>query len=163
MGFLDSISSGINRGAAAAERAAKTLKLRSQLGDLMRQRQGLAAQLGASLYEDTREDSSLRSGREALYDGIASIDERRASVQSEIDGIEAEAAAEAEASRTYVCSKCGSVVSAADMFCSGCGRPVADIKAEASQAAKVDVVEAVVVEADASPSGTDDQGAGPKA
>lgn len=161
MGFLDSISSGINRGAVAAERAAKTLKLRNQMSDLMRQRQGLAAQLGASLYEGTKGDPSLRSGREALYDSIALIDEQRISVQTEIDRVEAEAAAEAATSRTYVCDQCSSVVSASDMFCSGCGKPVAEIKADASRVT-ADAPAVTSVEVASSLPGQDEGAAGSK-
>lgn len=51
MGFLDNVASAVSRGAAAAGRGADKIKLNARIGELNRQRQGLAAQLGASLYE----------------------------------------------------------------------------------------------------------------
>lgn len=51
MGFLDNVTSTVNRGTAAAGRSADKIKLNARIGELNRQRQGLAAQLGASLYE----------------------------------------------------------------------------------------------------------------
>ena len=77
MGFLDNVQSSINRGMAGANRSANAMKLKSQLSDAMKRRQALAAQLGASLYDVTKGDPSFRSGREALYDGIAAIDVSR--------------------------------------------------------------------------------------
>lgn len=51
MGFLDNVASAVSRGAAAAGRGADKIKLNARIGELNKQRQGLAAQLGASLYE----------------------------------------------------------------------------------------------------------------
>ena len=51
MGFLDNMTSAVNRGTAAAGRSADRIKLNARIGELNKQRQGLAAQLGASLYE----------------------------------------------------------------------------------------------------------------
>ncbi|WP_452040127.1 hypothetical protein [Adlercreutzia rubneri] len=51
MGFLDNVTSAVSRGAAAAGRSADRIKLNARIGELNKQRQGLAAQLGASLYE----------------------------------------------------------------------------------------------------------------
>lgn len=137
MGFLDSISNTINRGTSAAERGARTMKLNGQSNDLLKQRRDLAAQLGASLYEVTKDDAALRSGRESLYDGIASIDTQRADIQAQIASIEAEAAAEAAAAQTYRCPQCGTTVGANDLFCSGCGKPIAEIRQAAGTPAPV--------------------------
>lgn len=51
MGFLDNVTSAVNRGTAAAGRSADKIKLNARIGELNRRQQGLAAQLGASLYE----------------------------------------------------------------------------------------------------------------
>ena len=67
-------------------------------------RQGLAAQLGASLYEATRGDAALVSGREALYDGIARIDAEREQCQRQIAAIDEQAAAAATAAAGFTCA-----------------------------------------------------------
>ena len=46
MGFLDNVTSAVNRRTAADK-----IKLNARIGELNRPQQGLAAQLGASLYE----------------------------------------------------------------------------------------------------------------
>ena len=51
MGFLDNVTSAVNRRTAAAGRGADKIKLNTRIGELNRPQQGLAAQLGASLYE----------------------------------------------------------------------------------------------------------------
>ena len=122
MGFFDNIQSSFNRGTA-------TMRLKSQLEDANKRRQNLAAQLGASLYDATREMPELRTGREALYDGIAQLDAQRVSLQAEISRVEAESQAAANASATVDCPFCSSKVGVNDMFCMGCGKPMAEIRA----------------------------------
>ena len=129
MGFLDSMQSSLNRGMAAANRASSTMQLKSQMNEALKRRQGLAAQLGASLYEATRNDPALRAGREALYDGIAACDAERAQCQAQIDQIEQQQAAALAAASYYVCPFCGVRVGATDLFCSGCGKSMAEIQA----------------------------------
>lgn len=129
MGFLDSLQSSMNRGMAATGRVTSTMKLKAQMSEALRRRQALAAQLGASLYEVTKDDAPLRAGREALYDGIAACDAERAQCQAEIERLEAESAAATAANSYYVCPFCGSHVMTTDLFCSGCGKSMADIKA----------------------------------
>lgn len=51
MGLLDNVTSAVNRRTAAAGRGADKIKLNARIGELNKQRQGLAAQLGTSLYE----------------------------------------------------------------------------------------------------------------
>ena len=51
MGVLDNVTSAVNRRTAAAGRGADKIKLNARIGELTRPQQGLAAQLGASLYE----------------------------------------------------------------------------------------------------------------
>lgn len=127
MGFLDSLQSSVNRGVAATGRATSTMKLKAQMSEALKRRQALAAQLGASLYDVTKNDAGLRAGREALYDGIAACDAERAQCQAEIERIEAESAAATAANSYYVCPFCGSHVVTTDLFCSGCGKPMAEI------------------------------------
>lgn len=129
MSFFDDLQNSINRGVAGANRTGNTIKLKAQLSEAMKRRQTLAAQLGASLYEATKDDPELRAGREAIYDGIAAIDAERAGYQAEIDRIEAEAQAAQTAAVHYTCPFCGSTVAASDLFCSGCGKPMAEIEA----------------------------------
>jgi len=138
MGFLDSLGDTLNRGVAATGRSASTMKLRGQLNDLLKQRQALAAQLGASLYDATKDDEGLRKGREPLYDGIAAIDDQRAAVQDEIARLEAESQASAIAARSYICPNCGNRVSEGDLFCSGCGTPIDQIRASYPETAYPD-------------------------
>ena len=132
MGFLDSLQSSVNRGMAATGRATSTMKLKAQMSEALKRRQALAAQLGASLYDVTKDDANLRAGREALYDGIAACDAERAQCQAEIERLEAESAAATAANSYYVCPFCGSHVVATDLFCSGCGKPMAEITAALS-------------------------------
>ena len=132
MGFFDSVQSSINRGVAGANRASSSMKLKAQLNDAIKRRQALAAQLGASLYDVTKDDPIFRAGREAIYDGIASIDEERAACQAQIERIEAEAQAAQVAATRYACPFCGSSVAASDLFCSGCGKSMAEIEAALS-------------------------------
>ena len=56
MGLLDDVQSTINRGVAATGRTARVAKLRTQMSEAMKRRQALAAQLGASLYEETKDN-----------------------------------------------------------------------------------------------------------
>lgn len=129
MGFLDDVQASVNRGVAGANRGVESMKLKNQMSDAMKRRQQLAAQLGASLYEVTREDAVLRSGREALYDGIAAIDQERDAIQAQLDELERQAAAAAQAAASIECPFCHTRISATDMFCCGCGKPMAEIQA----------------------------------
>ena len=134
MGFMDNVTSVVNRGTASVQRTGRSAQLKMQLNDLMKRRRELAAQLGASLYEDTKEMEQLRQGREALFDGIADIDAQRAQVQSELDQLENKAVAQQVAATTYRCPRCGTGVPATDFFCSGCGLPIAEVAQQANQA-----------------------------
>ena len=95
MGFLDSVQNSFNRAAASTGRATTTLQLRGRIEDALKRRQQLVAQLGASLYEVTRDSSELRAGREPLYDGIARRDAERTQCEAWIAQLEAEDAAAA--------------------------------------------------------------------
>ena len=136
MGFFDDITATFNRGADAAGRTARTLKLKGQISDANKRRASFAAQLGAIMYERFKDDAAAREGCEELFAGIAACDEERAGYQAEIDAIEAEAAAASEAAKTLECPKCHTRVSGGDLFCSGCGMPVEEIKAAAAARAE---------------------------
>lgn len=147
MSFFDDLQNSINRGVAGANRTGNTIKLKAQLSEAMKRRQTLAAQLGASLYDATKDDPTFRAGREAIYDGIAAIDAERAGYQAEIDRIEAEAQAAQAAAVRYTCPFCGSSVAASDLFCSGCGKPMAEIEAAITKQRTSGIATAVVPDA----------------
>ena len=130
MGFLDDMQAALDRTTAGANRSVQTSSLNRQMSDALKRRQQLAAQLGASLYEATKDDAKFREGREGLYDGIAAIDAERAQIQAQLDELERQSQAAAYAAVTLSCPFCGSRVSQADAFCMGCGKPMADIQAE---------------------------------
>lgn len=130
MGFLDSIQSAMNRGQAAAGRGMETMKLNNRIKEIAKQRQALATQLGASLYEETRNNEMFRAGRESLYDGIAALDAEREQCLADIAAIEEAAKAEEQAAMVLTCPNCGATVGNNDLFCSGCGKKVEEIKAE---------------------------------
>ena len=129
MGFLDNVTSVVNRGTASVQRTGRTAQLKMQLNDLMKQRRDLAAQLGASLYDTVKDMPEMRQGREPLFDGIAGIDDKRVAIEAEIAQIEADAAAQQASAMTYKCPRCGFDIPATDLFCSGCGMPIAEVKA----------------------------------
>lgn len=137
MGFLDNVTSVVNRGTAAAGRGADKIKLNARISELNKQRQNLAAQLGASLYEATRNDSALRAGREALYDGIAQVDAEREACKAQIAALDAQANAAANAAAGFNCAICGAHMSGADLFCSGCGTHVDKARSAAGASAPV--------------------------
>lgn len=137
MGFLDNVTSAVNRGTAAAGRGAAKIKLNARIGELNKQRQSLAAQLGASLYEATRGDAALVAGREALYEGIARVDAEREQCQRQIAAIDEQAAAAATAAVGFTCAVCGAHMTGADLFCSGCGAPADKARAQVPPATAV--------------------------
>lgn len=133
MGFLDSVQNMANRGVASANRTANSTKLKMEQNDLLKQRKEFAAQLGASLYEATKDDPQWRAGRETVYDNISKIDERRAQIEQELAQLEQDAAAQAQAAMKYVCPTCGAPVHQGDAFCSGCGIAVVIAPVQAAE------------------------------
>lgn len=134
MGILDNMTAAVNRGTESAGRTAEKLKLKNQINDINKRRQQLAAQLGASLYDSTKDNAELRQGREALFDGIAACDAERAPAQAKIDELDAMAQAAATASEIFNCALCGATMGGGDLFCSGCGAPADKAKASSTPA-----------------------------
>ncbi len=156
MGFLDNVTSAVNRGTAAAGRGADKIKLNARIAELNRQRQGLAAQLGASLYEATRDDATFVAGREGLYEGIARVDAEREDCSgcgTPADKARAQAAPAPIAPSGPACASCGAPLGEGDMFCMACGAKVASAASadtgvgEAELAENAGVGEADLVEA----------------
>lgn len=142
MGLLDNMQSALNRGTAAAGRTSKSTRLKMQLNDLTRQRKELAAQLGASIYDAIKDDPSFRRGREDLFDAIARVDAGRTDIEAQLSALEAQAVAareaalaQAEASRSFACPKCGTRITNGHAFCTGCGTSMAEIRQIMSAAA----------------------------
>lgn len=146
MGLFDNVTEAVNRGTAAAGRTSRIARLRMQLNDLARQRHELMAQLGASLYEEVRDDPGFHEGREHMFDAVASVDAQRMQVEQAIAQIELEARAAQRASMTYACPRCGTRVQGTQGFCSGCGMPVADIVASFANDQGATASDAVVVD-----------------
>lgn len=128
MGLFDNVTAAMNRGTESMGRGAEKMKLKNQIDQINKRRQQLAAQLGASLYEVTKDDPALRTGREPLYDSIAQCDLERAQCQQKIDELDALSQAAAVSALTYKCVVCGATVSGDDLFCMGCGTPAAQAK-----------------------------------
>ena len=134
MGFLDDVSNAVDRGAAAVGRTTKTAQLKMQLSDLSKRRREIAAQLGASLYEATKNDAALRSGREELYDSIASLDRQCGELNTQIRAIEAGAnVRQTQQRQPLTCPQCGAAVAPDDLFCGGCGIPAEQVRAAYAQ------------------------------
>lgn len=150
MGFLDEMQASLDRTASDANRALQVNRIKSQMNDALKRRQQLAGQLGASLYEATKDNTELRQGREELFDGIAAIDNERAQLQAQIDELERQAQAAAYASAFIDCPFCHNRLQQSVMFCSGCGKSMAEIQAELARQAQAapTPVEAQVAPAD---------------
>lgn len=154
MGPLEDEQPSNDAVAGAAGATSKETTLLDRLEEAGRRRRELAAELGESLYAATKDDPALRAGRESLYEEIAAIDAECEGLQQELDalpmsaqpaedmteaeGAEAEKdeAVEDEAEKdeavedgACTCPFCGTPVAADDLFCGGCGRPVAEVRA----------------------------------
>lgn len=124
MGILDTISSTAGRGKAAAGRKAEQIRLNNQMNSLDRRRKGLAAQLGASLFDVVRASPQLLVGREGIVREMEAIDLQRAEIEARLTDLAAEA--EAQPATTLRCVKCGAPIQAGDKFCGTCGAPAAE-------------------------------------
>ena len=122
MSFFDDMTGAIDRGVSAAGKSTKAAQIRMQLSSLARQRRELTAHLGASLYEATKQDESLRAGREGMYDAIERLDREYADLDEQVRMLEGYAATPAPLS---FCDNCGAAAAASDAFCTKCGTPLA--------------------------------------
>ena len=120
MGFFDtamnSIKGAANRGGAAAQRAARTMSIQSELGSLQQRKMVANAEFGASVYAALEAFPELREGREELIENIASIDARRAELEAELAQIASEseeAAREREAAVSQARESMGAAVAQA--------------------------------------------------
>ncbi len=126
MGIFDNMATGINKGAAAAERTAKTVSIKNKMNELQKRRKDLMSQLGASLYDAVKADEQLIGGRESILAAIEKCDGENNALRQQLQELERMATEEAAASRKYECPHCGAPVCEADHFCCGCGKPAED-------------------------------------
>lgn len=132
MGLFDSVTSAVNRGTESAGRAAERVKINNKLNEITKRRQQLTSQLGASLYLATKDDATLREGREELYNAIAACDAEREQCQERLSQL----TAMNDVAESFRCTVCGAKMTGADLFCSGCGtaidqaRPVSAIASQ---------------------------------
>lgn len=138
MGIMDDVTGAMRRGTSAAERTARSTKLKADLREVNKRRQNLAAQLGASLYDATREDAAFREGRGELYRGIAQCDDERDQISRALQALQDAAAAEEAARQSFTCAVCGAQVRGGDLFCSGCGTPAEQARAVQPSCATAD-------------------------
>lgn len=129
MGFVDDIQNSVQREVDSASRSVEIAQLKVKIKDVQNRRKELAAQLGASLYEVTKSDPVLVGGREALFDGIASLDAERAGYEAQIEEIERKAQEAQAAAAGVECPFCHYSMRGSDLFCAGCGKPMAEVKA----------------------------------
>ncbi len=134
MGFVDDIQNSLQREVDSAGRSVEIAQLKVKIKDVQARRKELAAQLGASLYEVTKSDPVLVGGREALFDGIDSLDIERAGYEAQIDEIERKSQEAQAAAAGIECPFCHYSMRGADLFCAGCGKPMAEVKAFYEQA-----------------------------
>lgn len=120
MGIFDDTRASISRGTAAAERTVKSLALKNRINEIQKRRRDLAAQLGASLYEVTKDKGEFHEGRESIYEAISLCDAERDDCQCQIEKLEAEF----KAAQQGNCPNCGAKVSFLDSFCWSCGKPI---------------------------------------
>lgn len=113
--------------------SARVTSLEEAVEKLEKKRLSACADLGESLYEVTKDSPTLRLGREALYGRIAEIDTQKASTEQRLKiaryDEDAQRRKEAALAQVYICPRCGTEVPADDLFCTGCGMPIAEIKA----------------------------------
>ncbi len=124
MSMLDDILAGAGVDKLGTKRLADTgqrIQHQLRLRELDRHRKELAAELGSSLYYETREDERFRAGRESLYDQIAQADLEREQLRSELGISELD-------QQTVVCPSCGKPLNREARFCVHCGFPIAEVR-----------------------------------
>ena len=135
MGFFDDIQGAVDRGMSTMERGVEIAKINARMRETNQQRSNLAAQLGACLYERTKNDPSFTEGLETLYSGIARLDSERIEAQAMIEQLQNQPQQKAPARQLVTCPTCGSFCDPTDMFCCGCGAKVADFAAGSAASA----------------------------
>lgn len=157
MGFFDSVGASLggtlNRGSAAAQRAARTVRIRNEEAAVRRDRDAAIYQIGEIVYPLLSNHQDLSDLCRGPINAIARADSRIDKLKLELQAIEEEARKEAEAAeaaqalrlanaarKTIVtCPYCGTVIKDNDRFCMGCGRFADEIreirKAEAAKKA----------------------------
>ena len=135
MGFFDDIQGAVDRGMSTMERGVEIAKINARMREINQQRSNLAAQLGACLYERTKNDPSFTEGLETLYSGIARLDSERIEAQAIIEQLQNQPQQKAPARQLVTCPTCGSFCDPTDMFCCGCGAKVADFAAGSAASA----------------------------
>lgn len=171
MGFLDELSSTLNRGAEVTARTAQSLKLKAQIADLKNQRNSACARLGAAAYDLLKDNEEFQADHGDILASIASCDLRISSLQEEVAKLEAEAAARVRTHWVDSCPCCGYKISQADSFCCRCGTKIpkksaadgatcepedANSASDAMAYAPIDV-DPIIVEADVSRAQSVDQ------
>lgn len=110
-----------------------SLELESRLKQLEKQSNDLYMQLGASLYETTKCDENLRSGRESIYEALENCRLDSLRIKQLLEMVEAkESIPEA-----WICPVCDADVDSTDTFCWSCGSPLGEEGEKAVQAAGV--------------------------
>ena len=135
MGFFDDIQGAVDRGMSTMERGVEIAKINARMREINQQRSNLAAQLGACLYERTKNDPSFTEGLETLYSGIARLDSERIEAQAMIEQLQNQPQQKAPSRQLVTCPTCGSFCDPTDMFCCGCGAKVADFAAGSAASA----------------------------
>ncbi len=134
MGILDNLSNTFSKGTAVVERNSKVLMMRTKIAEIRARRTNACSALGAELYGLTRFDPAFRTGREALFDNIASCDVEIKELEDKIAALETEVSAQKAAVAYPVCPACGATIDAGSAFCRICGaRIIPDTCASVSQ------------------------------
>lgn len=158
MGFLDAmggqLSETFNRGGAVAQRAARTMKLRSEIADLRRKRDDAAMQLGRAIYPLLASYPDLADVSRGPLNAMRTADQQIEVLEQELRVIEKEAvgAESVRAARqshwpsnyifstetVFTCPECGAELSDADRFCRVCGKPIEEMHAESAATSHTD-------------------------
>jgi len=137
MGLLDEAGNLFNKGVASAQKGTRTLGIKSQINDLNKQREKHLTELGASLYEENRNNPEVRGPREGIFAAIESVDAQKANLEAELATIEQQAQEAKQAQQApagapmgaFPCPTCGRPSLPEDVFCPGCGTNLAALKA----------------------------------
>ncbi|HWI63066.1 MAG TPA: zinc ribbon domain-containing protein [Symbiobacteriaceae bacterium] len=113
--FTDSLKQGF---AGIQDKAAKlqqSMKLKSRLGELAKQRTAILADMGAHTLQ------AYRAGQQPLDETFAQMAAAITQVENETDAVNQELAA--LEGRTPGCPQCGAPVPPGTRFCGNCGAP----------------------------------------